>query len=262
MSVRQSVLKQVSDSLVSAGLYSKPAALALLAKQFVGFGPRLPDPERALREPEGLVSRCPTLDVPTMVAAYAKGLYPQDKKWWAPDERAVSFPENVRISQRVWRLLRTQAYGVTFDADFAAVLRGCSPEKDIQDAFMALHHAGYAHSVESWDFRGRLVGGVFGLAIGRAFFAEGMFTRERDAANVGFIALSCHLQHWGFTLNDGKRMRGHLSQLGFVAVPRFAFNGLVSKAVLHPTRLGKWSVETGLDAARWNPQYAGTGKAK
>lgn len=92
MSVRQSVLKQVSDSLVSAGLYSKPAALALLAKQFVGFGPRLPDPERALREPEGLVSRCPTLDVPTMVAAYAKGLYPQDKKWWAPDERAVSFP--------------------------------------------------------------------------------------------------------------------------------------------------------------------------
>lgn len=88
-----------------------------------------------------------------------------------------------------------------------------------------------------------------------------MFSRERDAANVGFVTLSCHLQHWGFKLNDGKRMGGHLSQLGFVVVPRFAFNGLLSKAILSPTRVGRWSVETGLDAARWNPKYAGTGKA-
>jgi len=261
VSARRSVLKQVSDSLVSAGLYSKPAALALLAKQFVGFGPRLPDPEKALAQPEGLAGRCPPLDVPTMVAAYAKGLYPHEQKWWAPAERAVSFPENVRISQRVWRLLQTQAYGVTFDSDFAAVLRGCVLEADVADAFLALHEAGYAHSVEAWDRSGRLAGGVFGLSVGRAFFSEGMFSRERDAANVGFVTLSCHLQEWGFKLNDGKRMRGHLSQLGFVAVPRFAFNGLLSKAVLYPTRVGKWTVETGLDAARWNPQYAGTGKA-
>jgi leucyl/phenylalanyl-tRNA--protein transferase len=261
VSVRQSVLKQVSESLVSSGLYSKPAALALLAKQFVGFGPRLPDPEKALRQPEGLVGRCPSLDVPTMVAAYAKGLYPHENKWWAPAERAVSFPENVRISQRVWRLLQTQAYGVTFDTDFAAVLRGCAPEPGLAEIFTALHRAGYAHSVEAWDRSGRLAGGLFGLAIGRAFFTEGMFARERDASNVGFVTLSCHLQYWGFTLNDGKRMHGHFSQLGFVAVPRFAFNGLLSKAVLHPSRVGKWGVETGLDAAHWNPQFAGTGKA-
>ena len=261
VSTRQSVLKQVSYSLVSSGLNSKPAALALLAKQFVGFGPRLPDPEKALRQPEGLVGCYSSLDVPTMVAAHAKGLYPQEKNWWAPAERAVSFPENVRISQRVWRLLRTQAFGVTFDTDFAAVLRGCAPEADVGEAYAALHRVGYAHSVEAWDRSGRLAGGLFGLSLGRAFFTEGMFARERDAANVGFVTLSCHLQHWGFTLNDGKRMRGHLSQLGFVAVPRFAFNGLLSKAVLHPSRVGKWSVETGLDAARWNPQYAGTGKA-
>ncbi|MEM9591154.1 MAG: leucyl/phenylalanyl-tRNA--protein transferase [Pseudomonadota bacterium] len=261
MSPRQSVLKQVSNSLVSSGLYSKPAALVLLAKQFVGFGPRLPDPEKALPHPEGLVGRCQSLDVPTMVAAYAKGLYPQENKWWAPAERAVSFPENVRISQRVWRLLNTQAYGVTFDSDFAAVLRGCAPEPAVAEAFLALHKAGYAHSVEAWDRSGRLAGGLFGLSVGRAFFSEGMFARERDAANVGFVTLSCHLQEWGFTLNDGKRMRGHLSQLGFAVVPRFAFNGLLSKAVLYPTRVGKWTVETGLDAARWNPQYKGTGKA-
>ena len=97
-------------------------------------------------------------------------------------------------------------------------------------SFTALHEAGYAHSVEVWDRSGRLAGGLYGLAIGQAFFTDKMFSRERDAANVGFVTLSCHLQHWGFALNDGKRMTGQLSQLGFVVVPRFAFNGLLSKA--------------------------------
>ena len=261
MSARQSVLKQVSNSLVSSGLYSKPAALALLAKQFIGFGPKLPDPEKALRQPEGLAGRCPELDVPTMVAAYARGLYPQEGKWWAPAERAVSFPEKAYVSQRVWRLLQTQTYGVTFDEDFAAVMRACGPEEPLADAFTGLHRAGYAHSVEVWDREGRLTGGLYGLSIGQAFFTEQMFQRERDAANVGFVTLSCHLQYWGFRFNDGKRMRGLLSQLGFVAVPRLAFNGLLSEATLAPSRAGKWTVETGLDAARWNPKFEGTGKA-
>lgn len=261
MSGKQIVRKQMSDSLVASGLYSRPAALAMLAKQFVGFGPRLPDPEKALRQPEGFAGRYSRLDVPTMVAAYAKGLYPQGGKWWAPSERAVSFPENAYISQRVWRLLRTQAFGVTFDTDFTAVLRGCAPDDDLSEAYLALHRAGYAHSIEARDRQGRLVGGLYGLAIGRAFFTEGMFSRERDAAGVAFVTLSCHLQHWGFLLNDGKRVMGRLSQLGFVVVPRRSFNDLLSKAILAPSRVGKWTVETGLDAGRWNPKFPGTGKA-
>lgn len=261
MSAKQFVRKQVSESLAASGLYSKPAALAMLAKQFVGFGPRLPDPDKALRQPEGLAGRCSRLDVPTLVAAYAKGLYPQADKWWAPSERAVSFPENAYISQRVWRLLQTQAFGVTFDADFAAVLRACAPEPALAEAFLALHRAGYAHSIEARDRNGQLAGGVYGLSIGRAFFTEGMFSRERDAAAVAFVTLSCHLQSWGFALNDGKRIVGKLSQLGFVVVPRSAFNDLLSQAIVAPTRVGRWNVETGLDAARWNPKFAGTGKA-
>lgn len=261
MTARQSALKEVSPSPVPAEGYRKPSALARLAKLFVGFGPKLPDPEQALRQPEGLAGKCPALDVPTMVAAYAKGLYPDAQKWWAPAERAVSFPEKAYISQRVWRLLNTQSYGVTFDEDFEGVLRASAPDPVIGEAFTALHEAGYAHSVEVWDRSKRLAGGLYGLAVGQAFFTEGLFSRERDAAGVGFVTLSCHLQHWGFSLNDGKRMRGQLSQLGFVAVPRFAFNGLLSKATLAPSRLGKWQVETGLDAARWNPKFAGTGKA-
>lgn len=261
VSAKQIVRKQVSDSLVASGLYSRPAALAMLAKQFVGFGPKLPDPNKALRQPDGFAGRCSRLDVPTMVAAYAKGLFPQGGKWWAPSERAVSFPENAYISQRVWRLLQTQAFGVTFDSNFAAVLRACAPEPDVSEVFLALHRAGYAHSVEAWDRNGQLAGGLYGLSIGRAFFTEGMFSRERDAAGVAFVTLSCHLQHWDFALNDGKRIIGKLSQLGFMVVPRAAFNSLLSKAILAPTRVGKWNVETGLDAARWNPRFAGTGKA-
>lgn len=262
MSARQSVLGQVSRSLFSSGLYHKPAALAMLARQFVGFGPNLPDPEAALRDPEGLVGRCPNLDVPTMVAAYAKGLYPEDNNWWAPVERMVSFPEKARVSPRVWRLLQTRAYGVTFDEDFDGVVRACAHEPALIEAFTALHEAGYAHSVEVWDRAGRLVGGLFGLGIGRVFYTEKMFARERDTANVAFVTLTCHLQHWGFSLNDGKRTSGQLSQLGFVVIPRFAFNGLLSKATQAPSRAGKWSVETGLDAARWNPKVAGTGRAR
>lgn len=256
------MLAQVSRRLVSSGLYSKPAALAMLAKQFVGFGPKLPDPEQALPQPEGLAGRCSNLDMPTMIAAYAKGLYPESNKWWAPAERMVSFPENANVSRRVWRLLQTRIYGVTFDEDFAGVLRACAPELALADAFTALHKAGYAHSVEVWDRAGRLAGGLYGLALGQAFFTEKMFSRERDAASVGFVTLSCHLQHWGFALNDGKRMSGQLSQLGFMVVPRFAFNGLLSKATQEPTRVGKWTIEMGLDAARWNPKVAGTGRAK
>ncbi|MGK2923605.1 MAG: leucyl/phenylalanyl-tRNA--protein transferase [Methyloceanibacter sp.] len=261
MSGRQNVWSEVSRNLVSSGLYSRPAALALLAKQFIGFGPKLPDPEQALRHPEGLCGSCSDLNVPTMIAAYAKGLYPEANKWWAPAERMVSFPENAYVSQRVWRLLQTRTYGVTFDEDFAGVMRACAPEPALADAFAELNASGYAHSVEVWDRAGRLAGGLFGLAVGQAFFTEKLFSRERDAVNVGFVTLSCHLQHWGFALNDGKRMSGQLSQLGFSVVPRFAFNGLLSKATQEPTRMGKWTVERGLDAARWNPKVAGTGRA-
>lgn len=254
------MMGQVSRSLFGSGLSGKPAALAMLARQFVGFGPKLPDPEKALSHPDGLAGACTDMSVPTLVSAYAKGLYPSAQKWWAPVERMVSFPENVHVSQRVWRLLQTRAYRVTFDEDFSGVMRACAPDPDVADAFTKLHKAGYAHSVEVLDRSGRLAGGLYGLAIGRAFFTEKMFARERDAANVGFVTLSCHLQHWGFVLNDGKRVSGQLSQLGFMLIPRFAFNGLLSKAVHEPSRDGKWSVDEGLDAARWNPKVPGTGR--
>jgi leucyl/phenylalanyl-tRNA---protein transferase len=255
------VLGHVSRRLVSSGLSGKPVALAILAKHFIGFGRGLPDPEKALRHPEGLAGTLHDTSVPTLIAAYAKGLYPEAGKWWAPAERMVSFPENVYVSKRVARLLQTRVFGVSFDEDFASVLRSCAPEPALAEGFQALFEDGYAHSVEVWDGAGRLAGGLYGLAIGEAFFTETMFSRERDAASVGAVTLSCHLQHWGFALNAGKRMNGQLSQLGFQVVPRFAFSGLLSKATHQPSRAGRWRVETGLDPARWNPKFPGTGRS-
>ena len=259
----------------SPGVFNVPAAFATLAKHCTNWISRpgeLPDPEQALRHPEGLAGSCADLSVPTLIAAYAKGLYPAGHRWWAPAQRMVSFPENVYVSKTVWRLLQTRHYTVTFDEDFAGVLRACAEKRregasstatgtDMTASFMALHRSGYAHSVEVWDRSGRLAGGLYGVAVGRAFFTEKMFARERDASNVGLITLSCHLQHWGFVLNDGKRMSGQLSQLGFMLIPRFVFNGLLAKAAHEPGREGKWAVDEALDAARWNPKVPGTGRA-
>jgi leucyl/phenylalanyl-tRNA--protein transferase len=255
------------------GRFNLSVALAVLAKHCAAWIARpgaLPDPEAALRHPDGLAGPCTDLRVPTLVAAYAKGLYPFGYKWWAPSQRMVLFPENLYVSKTVWRLLQTRVYTVTFDEDFAGVLRACAEkrqenaasESDMTASFMALHRAGYAHSVEVWDRSGRLAGGLYGVGIGRAFFTEKMFARERDASNVGIVTLSCHLQHWGFALNDGKRMSGQLSQLGFMLVPRFAFNGLLSKATCAPGRDGKWRVDPALDVARWNPKVPGTGRTQ
>ena len=255
------MLGEVSRRLVNSGLSGKPAALAMLAKHFVGFGRGLPDPEKALRHPEGLAGPLHDISVPTLVAAYARGLYPEAGKWWAPAKRMVSFLEKVYVSKRVSRLLQTRTYGVSFDEDFAGVLRGCALEQALAEAFQALFEDGYAHSVEVWDRAGRLVGGLFGLAIGEAFFTETMFSRKRDAANVGLVTLTCHLQHWGFALNAGKRINGQLSQLGFQVVLRFAFNEFLSKATHQPSRAGRWCVETGLDPARWNPKVPGRRRA-
>lgn len=278
VSRRPDIDRAISDPRIShgpsaPGPFNVPAALATLARLYAEWSLKpgaLPDPEEAHGHPEGRVGPCTDMRVPTMLAAYAKGLYPGERTWWAPSERMVSFPENAYVSKSVWRLLQMRAYTVTFDDDFAGVVRACAKmhrkgsgataDSDVAESFMALHEAGHAHSVEVWDRSGKLAGGLYGLAIGRAFFTEKMFSRERDASNVGFVTLSCHLQHWGYALNDGKRMSGQLSQLGFMMVPRFALNGLLSKATEEPGRDGKWALDDGLDAARWNPKVPGTGR--
>jgi len=258
-------------SLKPPRLWGVPGTLWVLTKHYAGFGSRdaLPDPEKALRHPDGLAGICTDMSVQALLAAYRKGLFPLahagPQKWWAPAERMVSFPDSVHIGKNVRRLLRGKQFRVTFDTAFGAVIRGCAEPRpgklhltwirqDIIDAYEALYEAGYAHSVEVWDRQGNLAGGLYGVAIGKAFITESMFARQPDASKAAFAALSCHLHHWGFVLNDGKRDSAHLRSLGFRLVPRGEFNALLAEACARPGRPGRWSVDESLDVSRWHPQ--------
>jgi leucyl/phenylalanyl-tRNA--protein transferase len=261
-------------SLKPPRLYGVPGTLALLGKYYAGLGPRrgeLPDPGRALRHPDGLAGICTELSVPTLKTAYAKGLYPfahiGPQKWWSPKERMVLFIEDFHIERNLRRRLKQKEFSVTFDRDFDAVIHACAQPRagrlpltwirdDIVEAYARAHHAGIAHSVEVWDEEGNLVGGAYGLAIGRVFFTESQFSRRRDASKVGFTTLNCHLQRWGFVLNDGKHLTGHLAQLGFTQIPRHSFNALLAAACKAPCREGPWEVDQAIDIANWNPKVA------
>ncbi len=258
-------------SLKPPRLYGVPATLAMLAKHYAGLGlpsGALPDPDRALTYPDGLAGICTDLSVPALVAAYAKGLFPfahvGPQKWWAPRERMVLLPEHIHISKTVRRLLRLKQFEVTFDTAFGAVIRACAEPRpgrpgltwirpDIIAAYEALHDAGYAHSVEVWDRAGNLVGGLYGVAVGKAFVTESMFALQADASKIGLITLSAHLQKWGFVLNDAKRDSGHLRSLGFALMPRSEFNTLMARACSEPGRPGSWAVDKSIDVFQWNP---------
>jgi leucyl/phenylalanyl-tRNA--protein transferase len=258
-------------SLKPPRLWGVPATLLLLAKHYAGLGPPpgvLPDPETALRNPDGLAGICTDLSVPVLLEAYAKGLFPLahvgPQKWWAPAERMVSLPDEVHIAKNVRRLLRIKQFSVTFDTDFAGVVAACAEQRpgrahltwirpDIVQAYQALFDAGHAHSVEVWDRAGNLAGGLYGVAIGKAFITESMFARQADASKVGFVTLSYYLQRWGFVLNDGKRDSAHLRKLGFRLIPRTEFNALLAEACSAPGRPGRWSADGTIDISRWNP---------
>ncbi|MGH9809419.1 MAG: leucyl/phenylalanyl-tRNA--protein transferase, partial [Terriglobia bacterium] len=259
-------------SLKPPRLYGVPAMLGTLAKHYAGFGlphGALPDPDKALAHPDGLAGLCTDLSVPTLMAGYARGLFPfahvGPQKWWAPRERMICRPDDIHVAKTTGRLLRLEQYDVTFDTAFDAVIRACAESRpgrphltwirpDIIDAYEALHEAGYAHSVEVWDQAGNLAGGLYGVAVGKAFVIESMFARQPDTSKVGLITLSAHLHKWGFSFSDAKRDSGHLRRLGFTLVARREFNALMVEAAREPGSPGPWSVDKSVDVCQWNPR--------
>ncbi|MEM8744007.1 MAG: leucyl/phenylalanyl-tRNA--protein transferase [Pseudomonadota bacterium] len=230
---------------------------------------KLPNPETALSHPEGLVGICPDLRVETLISGYRAGLFQlchvRPYKWWAPDPRMVLRLSDFHMEKNLRRRLRSGKFKVTFDQAFEDVLRGCAEPRpgkysltwiteDIIDAYAALHAAGYAHSVEVWDEEGNLAGGVIGFAIGKVFFTETQFARQRDASKVGFATLACHLQRWGFAFNDGKCHSNHLAQAGFQLIPRSQFNALLARYCSEDGDTGPWTVDENLDVGNWDPR--------
>ncbi|WP_429212874.1 leucyl/phenylalanyl-tRNA--protein transferase [Metapseudomonas resinovorans] len=193
---------------------------------------------RAMREPNGLLAAGGDLSPERLIQAYRHGCFPwyqegQPILWWSPDPRTVLAPQEIHVSRSLAKLLRQERFRVTFDQAFAAVIEGCAGPRNYTDgtwitpamqaAYLELHRRGVAHSVEVWQ-HDELVGGLYGLAIGKLFFGESMFSRTDNASKVGFATLVHHLHQWGFVLIDCQMPTQHLQSFGAHTISREKFS--------------------------------------
>ncbi len=219
---------------------------------------RFPPVEQA--SPEGLLAIGGDLRPERLLEAYRHGIFPwynddQPILWWSPDPRAVLFPDKLHVSRSLKRRLRQDVFSVTLDTCFRTVMEGCAAPRpqypdggtwitsDMLDAYTRLYELGHAHSVETWQ-DGRLVGGLYGVAIGGAFFAESMFTRVDDASKVALVSLVKLLQAWNFGLIDCQQFSPHVSRFGAEEIPRTDFIKHLHQALILPGRRGRWKFET------------------
>lgn len=210
-----------------------------------------PDVQLALEEPDGLLAIGGDLNPQRLIAAYRQGIFPwynegQPILWWAPNPRTVLFPEKIKISRSLRKTLRNRAFTVSFDQAFDDVIEACSGPRpgdnnpgtwitqEMKQAYRQLHKQGYAHSVECWH-ENQLVGGLYGVAIGRVFFGESMFTRRSDASKVAFVTLAQQLARWGFGVIDCQIHSQHLESLGAENIPRTEFSTLLDEHCEQPS---------------------------
>jgi len=220
-----------------------------------------PPVEHALTDPDGLLAAGADLSPARLLDAYRRGIFPwfgEDDPllWWSPDPRMVLWLHRLHVSRSLRRTMRSGRYTVTLDTAFDAVMAGCAaPRRDgdgtwiteaMTEAYRRLAALGYAHSVETW-LDGRLVGGLYGVAIGRMFFGESMFSRSDDASKVAIVALVRQLGRWGFELVDCQMSTSHLASLGAHEIPRAEFLAHVDRLVRQPAVPSPWVLEAGPD---------------
>jgi leucyl/phenylalanyl-tRNA--protein transferase len=234
--------------------------IILPADPLVAFPPA----DDALAEPDGLIAIGGDLSPERLLNAYRYGIFPwfsegQPILWWTPDPRMVFRTEGVRLSSRFRRSLRHCDWQVRADTAFAEVVAACatSPRpgqdgtwitRDMRGAYLELHRLGHAHSVEVFDGE-RLVGGIYGVAIGRMFFGESMFSAEPGGSKVALAALASRLQQWGWPLIDAQVENPHLLTLGAESWPRSEFLRQVSALTAMPEVTGNWTLRFGTFAA-------------
>ena len=218
--------------------------------------------------PHGLLAIGGAITEDMLLAAYAKGVHPfcdqHPIRWVAFNPRMVLFPERTRLGKGIRPIIRSGRFNITFDRGFEDVVRGCSersytwlvPERIA--VAVALHKRGQAHSVEVWDQDGRLVGGLFGVDMGRVFIGESAFSNEPNAMKVAFAYLNCHLQNWGYGLHDAQMYGKHLERMGFEEIPRKEYGRRFRQLVDRNVRCEQWKVDENLDVAEWIPSSPGS----
>lgn len=223
-------------------------------------GAPFPDVERALREPDGLLAAGGDLSPRRLLNAYRRGIFPwynagQPILWWSPDPRAVLYPERLHVSRSLRKTLRKGEYEVRFDSAFREVVTQCAQPRgdglgtwlteEMIEAYCVLHRLGHAHSAESWH-DGKLVGGLYGIAIGKVFFGESMFARRSDASKVAFVHLVTQLKEAGCRLIDCQIASAHLAHFGAESIPRRRFIEELREACAQPVHAAPWNA-TGLE---------------
>lgn len=204
---------------------------------------RFPSPNAALREPNGLLAAGGDLEPDRLLGAYARGIFPwyeegQPILWWSPDPRAVLWPAELHVSRSLRRSLIKGGFELRVDTAFGEVLAGCAAPRrytdatwitpDMMRAYQRLHRLGWAHSFETWR-NGELVGGLYGVAIGRVFFGESMFARVTDASKVALVRMVRFLEERGFELIDCQVASEHIATLGARTIPRREFLALLAR---------------------------------
>ena len=224
-----------------------------------------PDARLALAEPDGLLAVGGDLSSERLLNAYSNGIFPwysdgQPIMWWSPDPRTVLFPDQPKISRSLRKVLRQDRFDLSYDREFENVIEACAaPRSDgagtwittaMMRAYTDLHRRGHAHSIECWQ-DGELVGGLYGISIGRVFFGESMFSRVRDASKVAFIHLARQLASWNFGLIDCQVYSPHLASLGAHSIPRTQFLGLLCELCQQTPAADAWQTAGKLDSSSW-----------
>jgi leucyl/phenylalanyl-tRNA--protein transferase len=213
-----------------------------------------PPVTEALREPNGLLAAGGDLESPRLLEAYRRGIFPwyengQPPLWWSPDPRCVFLPGDLHVSRRLRKEIRRRPWELRCNTAFGEVIRACAAPRrhqpgtwitaDMRQAYERLHAEGWAHSIEVW-LDGELVGGLYGLAIGRAFFGESMFSRRSNASKLALLLIDSLLARQAFGLLDCQLQSPHLLSLGARLIPRQDFIALLDTLCARPGRFTDW----------------------
>jgi leucyl/phenylalanyl-tRNA--protein transferase len=218
---------------------------------------KFPPPSQALGEPNGLLAAGGDLSSERLLAAYRQGIFPWYEApdpilWWSPDPRAVLDPRHVHLSGSLRKLLRKQIFTVRADTAFSRVIDGCADLRSadggtwigpaMREAYCELHRMGYAHSIETW-VEDELAGGLYGVALGRIFFGESMFSRADNASKVAFAHLAEHLRRRNFALIDCQQDTVHMRSFGTFTIARSEFQDILTRNVNLPGDDFSWQLD-------------------
>ena len=228
-------------------------------------GTRVPARDRTWPHPDTFGGVCRDVSAETVLAATRNGFFPWchcgPLKWWTREQRMVLFFDEYHIAKRLRRDMKKAPYRVTFDQAFDEVIAACAGQRSynrhaltwitpkIMRLYADLFDKGYAHSFEVWDAEGKLVGGGYGLAVGRIFMTESQFSLASNTSKMGFAVLNHHLAKWGFVANDGKDFTPTIDAMGFRHISRAEFDRILDDRSMDEAliaRIGRWTVEADL----------------